>query len=472
MTKPTVTVYVVSHNYGHYLTQAVESVFTQTWDDWELIIVDDGSSDDSAAIAESLRARDPGRIRVVLHPEPKGLQSSANEALELARGKYFMRLDADDYLDDNALLVMAHHLEAHPEDALVYPSYVYVDEQGNHLGVEHRMRIGVDTLVLDQPAHGACTMVRKRVLKAIGGYDEAHDRQDGHELWIKVVNRYKVAQISTPLFYYRQHARSLSSDRTELLEARARIKRALVERTEGSVTPRAVAVIGTKNTYEDMPNVVLNPLAGRPLIDYTLDAALAVQTLDRIVVSTDDEEVIRYCEEHYPTVATRLRPSELSALTVREEEIILDAIGTLEDEGYASDIVVSLGVHNPLRTPSEVQKAVDTLLLYDVDLVLSVHENHHLYYVHGERGLEPLNPAMHRRVRVEREGLFEGNGAVRVYWRDTLDEPEAYCPKVGHIVVPPSDGFQIKSPHDAWLAEQLLYARKGGRSLRPESWQN
>ena len=54
MTKPTVTVYVVSHNYGHYLTQAVESVFTQTWDDWELIIVDDGSSDDSAAIAESL----------------------------------------------------------------------------------------------------------------------------------------------------------------------------------------------------------------------------------------------------------------------------------------------------------------------------------------------------------------------------------------------------------------------------------
>ena len=182
--------------------------------------------------------------------------------------------------------------------------------------------------------------------------------------------------------------------------------------------------------------------------------------------------MIRYCEEHYPTVATRLRPSELSALTVREEEIILDAIGTLEDEGYASDIVVSLGVHNPLRTPSEVQKAVDTLLLYDVDLVLSVHENHHLYYVHGERGLEPLNPAMHRRVRVEREGLFEGNGAVRVYWRDTLDEPEAYCPKVGHIVVPPSDGFQIKSPHDAWLAEQLLYARKGGRSLRPESWQN
>ena len=472
MNKPTITVYVLCHNYGKYLSQAVESVFRQSREDWELIIIDDGSTDDSSSVAETLRARESDRVRVILHQRPLGLQKSANEALRLARGKYVMRLDADDYLDENALLVLGHHLDTDGEAALVYPGYVYVDVHGNHLGVEQRWRIGEDTVVLDQPAHGACTMVRKRVLKAIGGYDEAHDRQDGHELWLKVVNRYKVLQIETPLFYYRQHGTSLSTDRSELLSARARIKRALVERAAGAVSPTIVAIVGAKNTYPDMPNVVLKPIAGKPLINYTLDAALAVPSLARVVVSTDDQAVVDYCEEHYPTVVARLRSPELSALNVNDSDLLRESVHALEDLDLWPDIVVSLGVHTPLRTSEQVQKAIDTLLLYDIDSVISVHEDQDLYYVHGERGLDPLNPGMHRQVRVEREALFAGNGAVRALWRDLLDESEGFRPKVGHIVMPRSSGIHIKSPHDAWLAEQLLKERESGQPLLPDSWRS
>ena len=471
MNKPAITVYVLSHNYAHYLTQAVESVFAQSRTDWELIIIDDGSSDDSASVAASLQARDPERVRVVVHEAAQGLQKSANEALRMARGKYVVRVDADDYLDESALLVLAHYLDADEAAALVYPGYVYVDERGNQLGVEHRWRIGDDTVVLDQPAHGAVTMVRKRVLKAIGGYDEANDRQDGHELWLKVVNRYKVLQIETPLFYYRQHGASLSTDRTQLLDARAKIKRALVERSAGAVAPTIVAVVGAKNTYADMPNVVLNPIAGRPLIAYTLDAALAIPTLDMVIVSTDDRAVVDYCTAHYPSVVARVRPPELSSLLVDESDLLRDSVSAMEEMDRWPDIVVSLGVHTPLRTAEQVQKAIDTLLLYDIDSVISVHEDQDLYYVHGKRGLEPLNPSMHRQVRVEREALFAGNGAVRALWRDLLDEPEAFRPKVGHIVMPRQNGLHIKSAHDAWLAEQLLTERATGRPLRPESWQ-
>lgn len=471
MNKPAITVYVLSHDYAHYLAQAVESVFAQSRTDWELIIIDDGSTDDSASVAVSLQARDPERVRVVVHESAQGLQKSANEALRMARGKYVVRVDADDYLDESALLVLAHHLDADEAAALVYPGYVYVDERGNQLGVEHRWRIGDDTVVLDQPAHGAVTMVRKRILKAIGGYDEANDRQDGHELWLKVVNRYKVLQIETPLFYYRQHGASLSIDRTQLLTARAKIKRALVERAAGAVAPTIVAVVGAKNSYADMPNVVLNPIAGRPLIAYTLDAALAVPTLDMVIVSTDDQAVVDYCAAHYPSVLARLRPPGLSSLLVSESDLLRDSVGAIEEMDRWPDIVVSLGVHTPLRTAEQVQKAIDTLLLYDIDSVISVHEDQDLYYVHGERGLEPLNPSMHRQVRVEREALFAGNGAVRALWRDLLDEPEAFRPKVGHIVMPPQNGLHIKSAHDAWLAEQLLTERATGRPLRPESWQ-
>lgn len=469
MAKPAITVYVVSRDYGRYLGQAVESVLAQTRTDWELIVIDDGSTDDSAAVAASFQDRDPDRIRLVAHPQPRGLQACANEALRLARGRYIMRLDADDYLDESALLVLAHCLDTHPDVALAYPNYVYVDERGNHLGVEHHRRIGQESTVLDQPAHGACTLVRKRVLKTVGGYDEANDRQDGYELWLKVVNRYKVMDVPTPLFYYRQHAQSLSHDRSELLAARARIKRAQVERHGGPVQPRCVAVIGAKNSYGSMPNVVLAPLAGKPLIDYTLDQAIATGAFERIVVTTDDAAVVDYCRERYPEALAYVRPAALSATGTAERAVLADALESAEREDLWPDIVVALSLHTPLCRPEHIRKAIDTLMLYDVDTVISVHEDQDLYYVHGAKGLEPVNPAMHRQVRVEREALYVSNGAVHVYWRDVLSEPAGRELTVGHIIMPRGDSFQIKTPQDAWLVEQMLLAGSGSRL--PEAWQ-
>ena len=468
MLKPAITVYVVSHNYGRYLNQAVDSVLAQTRTDWDLIIIDDGSADDTAQIAAAYQAQDPERVRIVIHPEAVGLPISANEALRLARGRYVLRLDADDYLDENALLVLGHYLDTHPDVALVSPNYVYVDERGNQLGVEHRWRIGQDTTVLDQPAHGACTLVRRRVLKAVGGYDEAQDRQDGYDLWLKVVNRYKVGDVATPLFYYRQHTRSLSSDRTELLAARGRIKRAHVDRARGPVKLRSAAVILAKNSYERLPNVVLAPLAGRPLIDYTLDPAIASGAFESIIVSTDDQAVIDYCQKQYPEVLAHLRPAGLSGMDVSTRALLAEALDALEDQDTWADAVVALSVHSPLRRAEHIQEAIDTLLLYDVDSVMSVHENQDLYYVHGRRGLEPVNPAMHRQIRVEREALYVNNGAVQVFWQDILSASANAELSMGHIIMPQWESFQIKTPQDAWLIEQVLLAR--GDSLAPADW--
>ena len=83
--------------------------------------------------------------------------------------------------------------------------------------------------ILDLPAHGACTMVRKRILKSIGGYSTEFKAQDGHEIWLNICNRYKVSNINTPLFYYRRHNQSITQDNILLLDARKRIKRNIVK---------------------------------------------------------------------------------------------------------------------------------------------------------------------------------------------------------------------------------------------------
>ena len=468
--KPVVTVYIPCHDYGRFLQEAVNSVFAQSFREWELIIVDDGSRDDTAEIAECVRRERPDQVSVITR-EARGLQACANAVLRVARGRYVMRLDADDFLDESALLVLTRHLDEHPDVALVYPNYVYIDETGNHLGVEHRKRVGGEAVLLDLPAHGACTLVRKRVLKAVGGYDESFDRQDGYDLWLKVVNRYPVANVPTPLFYYRQHSGSLSSDRSQLLETRARIKRAWVEKNSGSVKPRIVAVVGAKNTYANLPNIVLMEFAGQILLEYTVKAALECGRFEMILVTTDDPAVVEYIQNRgTPQVRAHLRPDELSGDWVTEDSVLSEAVAFLEEGGLHADILVSLNVHCPLRGPQHIQKAIDTLLLYNADSVVSVFEDYQLHYVHSSHGMEPLNPAMHRQIRVEREALYASNGALHAAWADAIGGVDVLSRKVGHIVMPWWDSLQIKSQKDAWLVELILEKRTEGHGLSPRAW--
>ena len=121
---PLVTVYITNHNYGRYVRQSIESVLNQKFSAFELIIIDDGSTDGSLEIIAEYEQHP--QVRVVSQ-ENRGLVVANNIALRMSRGRYIVRLDADDYFDDNALLVMSNYLETHPEVGLVFPDYYTVD---------------------------------------------------------------------------------------------------------------------------------------------------------------------------------------------------------------------------------------------------------------------------------------------------------------------------------------------------------
>ncbi|HKJ75420.1 MAG TPA: glycosyltransferase family 2 protein, partial [Alphaproteobacteria bacterium] len=127
---PSISVYIPCRNYGRYLSQAVRSVQKQLYPNWELFIIDEASEDETVAIADSFSKEDPERIHVVRHDAPLGLQRSANEVLKYARGRYIIRLDADDWLDESALLLMVAKLESDSGLGIVYGNYYYTDEQG------------------------------------------------------------------------------------------------------------------------------------------------------------------------------------------------------------------------------------------------------------------------------------------------------------------------------------------------------
>lgn len=458
--RPKVTVYIPCRNYGDFLPEAIESVLAQTYERWELLVFDEASADETRDIIRSYADGHPDRIRVFFHEEAKGLQACANRALKEARGKYIMRLDADDYLDESALLVMATYLDEHPDVALVYPNYVYVDGAGRLLGIERRKKVPDEVKLLDLPAHGACTLVRRSTLRSVGGYNEDYECQDGYELWLKIFPRYQVGNISTPLFYYRQHGDSLSADEGRILDTRRTIKRELASKNAGSVTPEIVAIVPAKNTYEDLENIVLRDIAGQPLIDYTLETALEVPAIDRIFVSTDDPDVVAHCEELDGVLAS-MRPPKLSHGHNLHFDVIADAVRRLEnDYKIHPDVIVDLDVNAPLRRAEHIQEAIDTLILYDADSVVSVYEDKNIHLTHGEYGLEPLNPHMRKRLVIEREALYTDNLAVKVYWRDVLAHGDVYGKKVGHIVMPEEDSFKIESEFEAKLVSNILEWRR------------
>jgi CMP-N-acetylneuraminic acid synthetase len=465
-----VTVYIPSRFYGHFLDQAVASVSAQSYRHWELLIIDDGSEDQTASVAARWAATD-GRIRILRHKTAKGLPACANTVLRAAKGDYILRLDADDYLDENALLVMADYLDQHREIALVYPNYFHVDERGRSLGVERRKRVGTEAQFLDLPAHGACTMVRRSVLKQVNGYSELQDRQDGYDLWLKLAGRYPVANIETALFYYRHHGASLSHDQERLLLARRQIKRhAASNGTGAGALGCCVAVVPAKNTYAHLPNVVLSPLAGKPLIDYTLEEALAVGAFQAVIVSTDDPGVRDYAKSFSPGVLSYVRPKALSEPHVGDETVLQDTLSYLERErGITADTVVSLAVNCPLRRREHIQEALDTLALFEADMILSVYEDYDLHFVHGTYGLEPLNPAMHLQIRLEREALYVWNGAVRAVKRDNLSREMFRAQTVGHVVMPYRESMQIKTEMDRKLVESVLAIRGQGISNEVDS---
>lgn len=163
--KPLVSIYIVNYNYGRFLTKAIDSVLNQTYSNLEIIIIDDGSSDNSYQILETFSALDNLKI---LKQDNQGLISTIRNAVNICTGEYIMRLDADDWLSQHAVSVMVEAIELKEKTALVYPDYYLVDETENIIGARIRHQSS-EKLLNDNPPHGACSLIRKSLIQKVGG---------------------------------------------------------------------------------------------------------------------------------------------------------------------------------------------------------------------------------------------------------------------------------------------------------------
>lgn len=440
-----VTVYITAHNYAAYLEQSIQSVLTQTFSDWELIIIDDGSTDHTPDIL-NLHCNN-NKIRILSHPVNQGLTKSANVAIREATGRYVMRLDADDYLDPHALLVMVTTLDANPGVGLVYPDYYHVDENGVVMEMIRRKQLHTEAKVLDLPAHGACTMFRKSCIDALGGYNESIRCQDGYDFWIRLIDQYPVLNVNLPLFYYRKHSVSLTTNQAVILNTRRYIKNLFIEKKYVN-TPYHVLAIIPARSHPDYPRRLFD---GAPLIDRTLESVLASSMISKSVVVSEDQNLRAYCRNY--GVETMGRPAELADANTPLDPTIQLVVAFQRSIGFQPDVVLVLPPNAPFRRTDHIEEAITTLRIFNTDSVVSVTEAKGNFYQHREYGMSPL--FQNRLLRCEQEALYRENGAVFAS-KSTCITPTSFLgTTVGHIVMPLSESWQIDSEYEFNLCEQM-----------------
>lgn len=220
MTQPKVSVLMPVYNGGKYLRSAVISILAQSFDDFEFLIVDDGSTDDSAALVESFNDQ---RIRLIQAPHG-GLVSALNLGLSQAHGLYIARMDADDIARSDRLTVQVSYLDTHSETGLVASNIRVIDADGKIVGVQREkwtdmayLRDGLLYRRRMKPVVHPTVMMRREVAISIDGYrhfDSAEDR----DFWLRALDKYKFDKLDQELIDYRVHPNGISRENSSRQE--------------------------------------------------------------------------------------------------------------------------------------------------------------------------------------------------------------------------------------------------------------
>ena len=455
---PKISVYMPNYNYIEFIDQAIKSVINQNLNNWELLIIQDGNIDNSEKIIKKYTKYFPDKIKVYRNKKRKGLQYCANLALKKSRGKYIIRLDPDDYLDESALLLMSSLLDKKKSVNLIYPDFFYVDKDSNILDIEKRKKIGVEDIALDLPAHGACTMIRKNKLIKLGGYNEKFKAQDGYDIWYKFFDKKNFYNISTPLFFYRQHNLSITKNENVILRERKKIKNYHFKRKDKNY--KILFIVGAKKDTENIKNVLFKKIKNQFLIDFTLDQLKNLKIKHKIIVNTDNKKTVDYIKKmkNNNFISIMRNKKLIETENLKLEEIINESISYSVDKNYfIPDIAVYLNSNAPLKNINEIMEGVHTLILHNFDKVISVYEDFDLHYMHSKNGLEALAKRRHSELRIEREALFVDNRAFSVYWTKLVSKKTNILKsKIGHVIMPRNSSYNIRTKDDLMLIKQLL----------------
>ncbi|GAA4876917.1 glycosyltransferase [Ferrimonas pelagia] len=231
--KEKVSVLLPVYNAGKYLECCLESLLGQTYKNIEIIALNDGSTDDSLELLKKYQERD-SRIKVYSR-ENRGLIYTLNEGLKYCTGKYIARMDSDDICRPERFERQVEWLEHNLGCALVGSSYIFIDEQGNHIGHRDVLCKHADItayFIIGNPMCHPSIMFNRDLIGDDLYYAETAETAEDFELWLRLSRKYSVFNLGERLLYYRINSQSITSTKKD---SQSRMTRKLISEHFNSI---------------------------------------------------------------------------------------------------------------------------------------------------------------------------------------------------------------------------------------------
>ncbi|GGI71137.1 hypothetical protein GCM10007978_06330 [Shewanella hanedai] len=224
---PKVSVVMPVYNVQHFVKSAIESVLSQSFTNFELILINDCSTDQSLEICQTIN---DSRIRIVNHEQNKGLAAARNTGIRNAAGNYIAFIDSDDMWHKDKLKLHVEHLDTSPEIGLSFSRSSFMDHEGNKIDYYQMPQLkgitAADLLCRNPVGNGSAPVIRNETLHDIGFqalnhpehhssyFDENFRQSEDIECWLRIVatTHWKMEGIPAPLTYYRLNQQGLSSN--------------------------------------------------------------------------------------------------------------------------------------------------------------------------------------------------------------------------------------------------------------------
>ncbi len=224
---PNVSVIIPTYNSAKFLPETIESVLGQTYQDFELIIIDDGSTDHTKEVIASYLKDHPQKIKY-FYQKNSGVSAARNHGMQAAKGSFIAIIDSDDLWFPGRLMEGMKMMDAHPNVGLVHSNVINITEEGKPFNIISRNKKFLSGYISDyiflRKADILCPTVlfRKECCDRLGGFDHnlATLGCEDRELWIRIAKQYEIAFIDKPLAYYRVRSDSMSHNIPKMLQAR------------------------------------------------------------------------------------------------------------------------------------------------------------------------------------------------------------------------------------------------------------
>jgi glycosyltransferase involved in cell wall biosynthesis len=207
-----ITVILSVHNGEKFIQESVESILSQTFTDFEFLVINDASSDKTADI---LRGFSDGRIRIITNDKNLGLTKCLNLGLREAKGEYIARMDADDVASPDRLTKQLEFMEANPDIALIGSAVDIINGKGDIIGHKDRLTknlaIKYYSVFIDNPFIHSTLFFRKKAIQDAGGYDESFRYAQDYELASRLLKQgLRLANLPDRLLRLRKHSAAIS----------------------------------------------------------------------------------------------------------------------------------------------------------------------------------------------------------------------------------------------------------------------